>query len=196
MIEIEKKFLIDQSVLKKITTKAKLISQRRLVDIYYDTADFKLTTRDWWLRNRNGKFELKKIVCGSDEKNTVDRYEEIIDDKEICKHLKVDFEKSLTHTLKIHDISPFAKIIAKREKYIRDNLTIVFDITDFGYSICEVELVVEDASQIKQALEKIEKFRIKNDFSSEPVRGKLVEYIYRNRPQHYQSLQVAGVIRD
>lgn len=194
MIEVEKKFLIDQTTLKKITKEAKFISQKKLVDIYYDTSDFKLTTKDWWLRNRNGKFELKVSVLGS--KSSIDQYHEIDEEKKICQHLKITFKNSLSETLKQNNINPFVKIISKRKKYKKDNFIMDFDITDFGYSICEVEIMVENESQIKQALEKIEKFRTKNDLSSEPVRGKLVEYIYRYSSQHYQALQAAGVIRD
>ena len=194
MIEVEKKFLIDQSILKKITKEAKFISQKKLVDIYYDTSDFKLTTKDWWLRNRNGKFELKVAVLGS--KSSIDQYHEIDEEKGICQHLKITFKNSLSETLKQNNINPFAKIVSERKKYKKDNFIIDFDITDFGYSICEVEIMVENEFQIKQALERIEKFKTKNDLSPEPVRGKLVEYIYRHNPQHYQALQAAGVIRD
>lgn len=194
MIEIEKKFLINQSVLRKIIQKAELISQKRLIDIYYDTLDYKLTSKDWWLRNRNGKFGLKVLVVGS--KSSTDQYHEINNEKEIFEHLKINFKNSLSEALKQNNIKSFATIVAERKKYQKDDFVIDFDITDFGYSICEVELMVEDESEIKQALEKIEKFRKENNLSSKPVRGKLVEYIYRNRPEHYQSLREAGVIRD
>lgn len=196
MIEIEKKFLINQATLKKITKGAKLISQQELVDIYYDTADFKYTSKDWWLRCRNGKFELKKVVEGVNQKIIADRYEEITDEHEICKYLAINFEKSLPRTLKINKINPFATITAERKKYRKDEFTIDFDITDFNYSICEVELMVQDDSQMNQALEKIENFRKENNLSDSHVRGKLVEYIYLNLPEHYRALQVAGVVRD
>ncbi|KKR80391.1 MAG: Thiamine-triphosphatase, partial [Candidatus Daviesbacteria bacterium GW2011_GWC1_40_9] len=104
MIEIEKKFLINQPTLKKITRKAELISQQKLVDIYYDTVDFKLTTKDWWLRNRNGKFELKVSVIGS--KSSIDQYQEIDKEKEIYQYLKINLEKSLLEALKQNNISP------------------------------------------------------------------------------------------
>lgn len=194
MIEIEKKFLIDADNLKKIIKSAKIISQQKLVDIYYDTADFKLTTKDWWLRNRNGKFELKVSIVGS--KSSVDRYHEIETEEEICQHLKITLINSLSETLEQNNIFQFAEIVSEREKYKKGDFTMDCDITDFDYSICEIELMVKDESQIVQALEKIEKFRKENNLSSNPVRGKLVEYIYRNRPKHYQALREAGVIRD
>ncbi|KKQ18317.1 MAG: Thiamine-triphosphatase [Berkelbacteria bacterium GW2011_GWA1_36_9] len=194
MIEIEKKFLINQPTLKKITRKAELISQQKLVDIYYDTVDFKLTTKDWWLRNRNGKFELKVSVIGS--KSSIDQYQEIDKEKEIYQYLKINLEKSLLEALKQNNISPFATIVSERKKYKKDDFTIDFDITDFGYSICEVELMVEDESKIDQALIKIDNFRKENSFRDDRVRGKLIEYIYRNNLQHYQTLQAAGVIKD
>lgn len=196
MIEIEKKFLINQAALQKITKGADFLSQQELVDIYYDTADFRLTTKDWWLRCRNGKFELKKVVEGIDKKIIADRYEEITEEHEICQYLGINFGKSLKNSLEKNKINPFATITAERKKYRKDDFTIDFDITDFNYSICEVELMVQDDSQMNQALEKIENFRKANNLKDERVRGKLVEYIYLNRPEHYRALKMAGVVRD
>ena len=56
--------------------------------------------------------------------------------------------------------------------------------------------MVEDESKIDQALIKIDNFRKENSFRDDRVRGKLIEYIYRNNLQHYQTLQAAGVIKD
>lgn len=194
MIEVEKKFLINDDKIAEIIKEAISICQKKLIDTYYDTEDFKFTTKDWWLRNRNGKFELKVSIQGS--RGSIDQYHEIDDEKEICQHLKIDFEHSLSETLEKNKITPFAKIISQRKKFKKGEFTLDFDITDFGYSICEIELLVKDKSEINIAAKKIEKFAKEINFENRPVKGKLIEYIYRNRSEHYQALVKAGVIRD
>ena len=89
MIEVEKKFLINEDEIKEIVKDSDFVEEKKLVDVYYDTQDFTLTTKDWWLRNRNGKFELKVSIQGS--KGSIDQYHEIDDEKEICQHLKIKF---------------------------------------------------------------------------------------------------------
>jgi adenylate cyclase class IV len=105
---------------------------------------------------------------------------------------QIPFEKSLAN----EKIEPFAKIVAERKKYKKDEFTLDFDITDFNYSVCEVELMVEDETKIDQAVEKIEKFRKENGFSDKKIKGKLIEYIYRNSPKHYESLVASGIVSD
>lgn len=192
MIEVEKKFLISDDKIAEITKNSDFIGVKDLVDSYYDTKDFKLTTKDWWLRNRNGKFELKVSIQGS--KGSIDQYDEIDDEKEICQYLKIDFGNSLLNTLARNKITPFAKIISQRKKFKKGEFTLDFDITDFGYSICEIELLVKDKSEIDYTAKRIENFAKEINLENKPVRGKLIEYIYRNRSEHYRALVKAGVI--
>jgi len=193
MIEIEKKYSIDREKIRELIQKAKFISKQELVDIYYDSDDFKLTTKDWWLRNRNGKFELKMVNLGK-KNSAVDRYKEINDEREICQFLEIQYKIPLIETLGENDIKPFATIKSTREKYKNGEFTLDFDITDFGYSICEIELMVDSETGAEAAVEKIEDFAQNNGLNSSRVRGKLVEYIYRNSPQHYRMLVEAGVV--
>lgn len=195
MIEIEKKYLIDDEKVREIVKDADFLGQKELTDIYYDTADFRLTTKDWWLRNRNGVFELKKVVVGENKDINVDRYDEVDDEKEIAKDLEIIFENTLAESLKKNQIEPFATIVAMRKKYKKSSFNLDLDLTDFGYSICEIELMVEDETKMADAMAKIENFRVKYGLNAGHVRGKLVEYIYRNRPEHYAILLRAGVIR-
>ncbi len=195
MIEIEKKFLVNQYGLMKIIRNAKFISSQKLIDIYYDKPSFGLTRKDWWLRNRNGKIELKMVIIDNNKNNAIDRYKEVDHELNIRELLNIKSNKPLLESLETYGIKPFARIIAQRKKYKKSEFTIDFDITDFGYSICEVEILVKNDSEIQQALEKIEKFRKQNNLSSKVVRGKLIEYIYENRPKHYQVLLKAGVIK-
>lgn len=194
MIEVEKKFLISDKKIKKIIEVSDFVGQKELIDSYYDTKDFKLTTKDWWLRNRNGKFELKVSIQGS--KGSIDQYHEIDDEKEICQNLQINYKNSLLISLAKNKIAPFAKIASQRKKFKKDEFTIDFDITDFGYSICEIELLVSDKSEINSAVKKIENFAKEINLENRPVRGKLIEYIYRNRPEHCRALVKAGVIRE
>jgi adenylate cyclase class IV len=154
-----------------------------------------LTSKDWWLRNRNGVFELKKVVVGENKDTAVDRYDEVDDEKEIAKDLEINFENTLAESLKQNQIEPFATIVATRKKYQKGDFNLDLDLTDFGYSICEIELMVEDETKMAEAMAKIENFRVEYGLNAGPVRGKLVEYIYRNRPEHYAILLKSGVIR-
>lgn len=115
--------------------------------------------------------------------------------KEICQQLKIKYDKSLPKSLAENEITPFAKIVSQRKKFKKGEFIFDFDITDFGYSICEIELLVKDKSEINIAAKKIEKFAKEINFENRPVKGKLIEYIYRNRSEHYQALVKAGVIR-
>ena len=59
MIEVEIKVCITDAQKTELIKGAEFISEESLVDEYYDSVDFSLTTNGYWLRRRNGEFELK-----------------------------------------------------------------------------------------------------------------------------------------
>ena len=62
-IEIESKFQVTPDVLSQIERSATFVSDKSFRDRYFDTDDFMLMHQDWWLRERDGKWELKCLLC-------------------------------------------------------------------------------------------------------------------------------------
>ncbi|XP_076146697.1 thiamine-triphosphatase [Alosa pseudoharengus] len=59
-VEVERKFVCDPDIQKKLKDiGAVCIGQRQFQDQYFDTPDFDLTLKDFWLRSREGCWELK-----------------------------------------------------------------------------------------------------------------------------------------
>ena len=50
MIEVEKKFIVSQDELARLTAGAHLLGEEKHTDVYYDTPDHSLTKRSVWLR--------------------------------------------------------------------------------------------------------------------------------------------------
>ena len=64
MIEIEKKFILTPEQEQALIKGADFIEEKEFTDIYYDDKILSLTTKDIWLRERAGKFELKVPLAG------------------------------------------------------------------------------------------------------------------------------------
>ena len=94
MIEIEKKFILNEVAKARLLEGAEFLSEKTIHDEYFDTEDFSLTKRDWWLRSRNGHFELK-IANHEGIDRLVDSYKEIEDETEIKKILNFPVERNL-----------------------------------------------------------------------------------------------------
>lgn len=198
MIEVEKKFLLSESDKSRLTKDAEFLSERIFTDIYYDTADYSLTTKDQWLRKRENRFELKlPMHAGSDR--LVDQYRELDDEKSIREALNIPLSESLSNDLSVAGYSPFCTCTTTRRKYARHPFIIDLDsvdFRDFTYSIGEIELMLKDAREIEAAIEKIMEFAKELNLTIAPVRGKVLEYMKRMKPDHYQALIQAHVIKE
>ena len=185
MIEVERKFILKEGDIDKLTKRAEFISEKTFTDTYYDTAEFSLTTKDIWLRQRGDRFELKvPLNQGESMTNRVlDQYEEYETEEEIRKILNLPEKKTLKEDLEESGYHPIATLITTRKKYKKGEFIIDFDIIDFGYSIGEIELMIKDKSEIKKASDKIIAFAEENGLIISAVLGKLVEYIRRNDPE-------------
>jgi uncharacterized protein YjbK len=60
--EIEKKYELTKLDYDTIKYKCDFIDEQDLKDYYLDTADFTLAKNKYYLRLRNGKYELKILV--------------------------------------------------------------------------------------------------------------------------------------
>jgi len=147
--EIEKKYELLDSDLEIIRQNFNFVSKKQIEDIYRDTEDFYLCKNNIWLRQRNGKWELK-YPCWKDIADT-SCYEEYYGQDALNKSKEIIWEKKLIK---------LAEVKTNREKYKTSwnwyNFTI--DVDDFWFwKLVEIEISgdgsVEDLSQ------KIEEFR-------------------------------------
>ena len=197
LIEVEKKVLLEPHQIKKIAQTATFIKETRIQDTYFDTHDYRYTTENKWLRQRDGAFELKVGI--KKQNGSMDRYEEITDPKQISEHLTSTAGRDLPVTLAQEGIFPFCSFSTWRRSFQIDELRIDIDEADFGdlhYRVAEIEIMVADTNKIEAAEEKIARFakEMKIDITI-PVCAKLTYYIYSKRPAHYQALVQNKVIK-
>ena len=198
MIEVEKKFILSEQDKKRLTKDAEFLSERVFTDIYYDTEKWLLTSQDKWLRFREGVFELKLSLHNGVERLT-DQYDELADEQRIRQVIDLPPNKNLADDLIKAGYFPFCTCKTTRRKYKKEPFIICLDIVDFQdftYNIGEIELMVNDKSEIEGAIEKIMDFAKSQNITIAPVRGKIVEYLKRARPNHYQTLVKKKVVKD
>jgi len=194
MIEVEKKFkLTPQQEVRLLegTTFLKTITNE---DIYFDTKDWSLTKQDHWLRKRSGRFELKRRVHELGHKLGGTAYDEIEEEVGIRTFLKLPVVNSLEVDLANAGYNPFAKIVKERRSYEKEGFHLDLDVCDFGYELAEIELMLTDENKRADALKRIEDFAGRMGLDQTPVRGKIIEYLYRFSPDHYKALVDAGVL--
>ena len=196
-IEIEKKVRLDFHQIQKIAQKARLVKEIQINDRYFDASDYRYTTKNMWLRQREGSFELKVGI--KKHSGSIDMYEEVTDEKSILKYLGADIDRNLLDTLSQKEISPFCSFTTYRKSYQLDELNIDIDEADFGdlrYRVAEIEIVVWDLKRVQDAEQKITQFIKGMDIDgSIPVPAKLTYYLYCRRPEHYQALVDNKVIQ-
>jgi len=193
MIEIEKKFALTTEEGERLLAGAVFIKEMVMIDSYYDDAIRTLSLKDWWLRERNGRFELKIASYQGERKDqVVNQYRELETDAEIAEALALPGKKVLRDELADAGYLPFATIKTTRSKYSKEGFTIDMDVMDFGYTICEIELMVEDESKIQEAVDKIMDFAKRQGIAIKPVYGKLLEFIRHNDPPFFEKLVAAG----
>lgn len=198
MIEVEKKFILTEKNMELLMSDADFLSERTFTDIYFDTFTYDLTSKNMWLREREGHFELK-VAMSTDSGIFADQYEEIEDEELIAKILKLDRKDSFTEDLKSAGIEKFCTCTTTRKKYKREEFIIDLDqveFPEFTYTIGEIELMVETKDEIEDAITKILKFASDLQLEIAPVRGKVIEYLKRIRPIHYQALVDVGVVHE
>lgn len=192
MIEIEKKFIINNKV-KDLLEDAHYIKTDIINDTYYDDTHYSLTSKDWWLRLRNGIFELK-VPLSIAKNDAMDRYEELVDDR-LRQKLSLSSNFSLNAAISSAGYVPFATIISTRKVYKLDEFTVVIDSMNYGYETGEIELLVANEDQEDNASKKILALAQKYELSISRFRGKVFEYLWRFNPTHYDALLQAGVVK-
>ncbi len=192
MIEVEQKFRLDAEQEQKLVEGAVLDHEKINIDIYYDSEDLTLGKRDVWLRQRNGQWELKIGRRGYRE-GLATTYEELEDDTSIAEWFGFPGD-NLTDEIRAAGYRPFVRIEKARRSYLRDGFRLDLDHCDFDYAVAEIELLIESADQQQEANDRIARFAASIGLDASPVRGKVVEYLHRYKPDHYRALQEAGVL--
>jgi len=196
MIEVEKKFAVRPGVKERLISGAQLVGRTIMTDIYFDTPDYQLTCKDRWLRKRNERWELKLPLnrerIGD---RTTDQYQELENEAEIARALGMSGDAKLAEALVQGGHAPFCTVVTTREKYKSGDFTLDFDETDFGFSLLEIELLVQDPRDVMVATQRIVAFAHEHGTTAALDHGKIIEYLYRKSPPHYAALVSAGVIR-
>lgn len=157
-----------------------------------------MTTKDIWLRERDGKWELK-MGLNENGKRIADQYDEIENEADIRSALKLPASGELRGVLAANGYEAFCVCKTTRRKYRKNDFIIdldAVDYSDFSYSLGEIELLVNEKFEIGGAIAKILEFAKAYNLTIAPVRGKGVEYLKRKKPEHYRALIAAGVVEE
>lgn len=197
MIEIELKLEVkDFPVLKD----AQLKSEKRVLDIYYDTKDYSLLKGGNFLRNRNNKKldfklnvgDLSHLYC-KETSFDIDTLKNSTDMKAVFDSIGVTYSDKyddFESFLKVNNLSILATIDKERKTYILDDLIVSFDeAKDIG-NFVEIELDVDDNASIdkeeitKYMLDKLAKLSNLKEYEKVSI-GYVELYLKRHNPYAY-----------
>lgn len=195
MIEIEKKFILSEEEKGRLLENAEFLGEKAFTDTYYDNGSYELTLKDIWLRRRGDNFELKIPTQQKQEIRIVDRYYELETEPEIATQLGLSVaDQTLSDVLEKSGYKEFCTVTTTRKKYRKDDFGIDLDEVDFGYTIAEIERMVEDESEGEKATREIIAYAKRYNLSDRKARGKVAEFLKRNSPEHFEALVQAGVV--
>lgn len=196
MIKIEQKFITTKENILHLTKDAEFLGEENFTDVYYDTKDYALTKNDFWLRSREGNWQLK-IPKYQAEKKLSGQFNEIEGEEKIREIFGIvplsDFETDIAK----FGYAPFCEFRTIRKKYRKENFIINLDeVEDRDFNYCEgkIEMKVED-DQTQKGRKQIEKFAAEFELKLVSTCGKVYEYLKRKKPEHFQTLIRAKVFR-
>ncbi|MFO0702766.1 MAG: CYTH domain-containing protein [Candidatus Andersenbacteria bacterium] len=194
MIEVERTFLLTNEVERRLLDGATARGTVTMTDSYYDKPTYEVSLRDEWLRNRNGHWELKVPRRTEAAQRGVDLYDELDDEAAIREHLGLPKGAALRDALTAAGYVPFATVVTTRRKFEKGGFHIDLDDVDFGYRVGEVELMANDDTGAAAASKRVDDFCDLHGIPRGYVRGKVVEFMRRSRPELYQRLAAVGII--
>jgi predicted adenylyl cyclase CyaB len=191
MIEVEKKFVLNGAAKDRLTQGAAFVGEKTFTDVYYDTPDYRLGVKDWWLRRRDNAWELK-VSLDTDRNRAADQYHEIVDEDGIKKALEISPSGALADLLADTGYAPFAELRTTRRKYTAEDFTIDLDeVTSsdgFTDRLGEIEIMVEKEDDIPVAIERIIAFAKRRGVETPREHGKVLQYLKEKKPDHYGAL--------
>lgn len=185
-IEIECKFQVPSDCASKLENLgAKKLKTITLVDSYLDTVDYSLIKRDNWLRFRGGVLELK-CPEPSIKHTTNTVYRELTDVSAIESVVGSPVPKSADNLPVGWRI--LARVICERDVWSYGGVGLTVDRLEDGYSIGELEMVVNDKSQVDSAQLGIDRLAEQLGFTKQTA-GKLNHYLRSHDPEAFKILQ-------
>ncbi|XP_077982586.1 thiamine-triphosphatase-like [Glandiceps talaboti] len=210
MIEVERKFSLKGDCERKLLeVGAACLQQKSFEDSYYDTDSYDLTLADFWLRQREGQWELKSPPEHRDVESKSAQYAEtsaadeilqkisaILKTRSLVSECDSETADQIAVFVKQCGLKPFAVFRTDRKTYTLDGgFHIDLDETDFGYRVGEIELTVEQDGDVAAALQKIDAVAEKLGFTSVTrVPGKMDAYLQKHNVAHYEKLVQALVL--
>ncbi len=197
MFNVEKNFILSEDGIKQFIKGSEFLSEKTFTEAYYDTAEYALTKNDIWLRKRGEKFELKLPMLLGEKKNS-QQYQKIEGEEKIREIFAIAPVNDFGKDIKVFGYEPFCEYRVTRKKFKKEGFVIESDsITYNNGNTCVVigiKAVVEEKKQIMKTLEKIEKFVQKNGVDGLSSKGAVLEYLEKNRPEHYRALVAAEIV--
>lgn len=197
---MEKKFQLTGEQEQSLLAGAVFVNEKTFADVYYDTPAYFTTKQDWWLRQRESRWELK-VGIKTGKETVVGRYDELETESEIRAKLGLKQQKTFAEDLAAAGYKPYCHCITTRKKYKKEGFTIDLDTVAynndlFTFTIAEIEAMVESETGIDEAVREIIVFAKKQGLEVVPLRGKVVEFLKQQKPEHYKALVAAGVLRE
>jgi len=200
MIEVEIKCKPTPEEKAALLKDATFVREEHLIDIYYDSTSYELTTKDFWLRTRNNKFVLK-IPASSHpllalQANTPKH--EIEDEEKIRTLLKLSPRGTLHQALELASYKPLYTLVKVRQKYTKSGFIIDIDhatFEDLTFDLLEVETMVETSEEISQATQNLIAFVQQHGITPGDIPGNLISLIKIVNPEHFAALAVARSAR-
>ncbi len=200
MIEIEIKCKPTPEQKAALLADATFVSEENLIDRYYDSAAYELTTKDFWLRTRNGKFMLKIPAANcsylANQANTPKH--ELEDEQEIRKILNLSNQGTLEQAVINAGYKLLYTLEKTRQKHTKDVFIIDIDCATHGkiiLELVELETMVEKPEEISEATEKLVNFAHQHGIEIEPIPGNLIALIKIINPEHLEILERARAKR-
>ena len=151
---------------------ARMIKAQCFHDVYFDTNDFKLALSDFWLRQRDGRWELK---CPPPNRHEGDpmatQYAEYTQQVDIVKAVTPVLQPTKDEHEPLKVINPdlmsvsqvvesfgcceIANYRTDRKTYSVQDFRVDLDSADFGFQVGEIEVLVSDERKISDALHQI-----------------------------------------
>ncbi len=190
MIEVEQKFQLKPGDRERLLAGAEFVNTHVMHDVYYDTADAKLISGEAFLRNRDGRFELKLPLHRlSKQLPKAYHYQEYEDEAEIRKVLNLPAAGTMAEVLERSGYKAVAEYATTRTKYRREPFILDFDTTDFGFSVIEIERQVEREEERADAAQSIHDFANEVGLELVHVRGRIHEFLVLKRPDLWEQVK-------
>ncbi|TSK98368.1 Thiamine-triphosphatase [Bagarius yarrelli] len=182
-VEVERKFVCDPHIVERLKDiGAVYLGQYGFKDRYFDSADFTLTLKDFWLRKREGSWELKlttsNLNAEARARHGCTKYREITDVPQIKAELTAIMGICPEHTSdflqaeEVHGefekwlqdmrLKCFAEFKTVRCSYVLEHegdgrkVRVDLDQTDFGHCIGEIEVLVSDGVETAFAMQSVQ----------------------------------------